>query len=341
MDSVQSDLRAVFGTENAFTMPISGTGSAGMESVMVNLIEPGDRVVIGVCGVFGMRMVDFATRLGANVVEVKAEFGTPLDPEEMGRAIAGGPTALVALVHAETSTGVLQPLSDIVRLARDAGALVMTDCVTSLGGAPVGLDALGVDAAFSGTQKCLSVPPGLAPVTLNQRALDKVAKRQTPSWYFDFSMLSSYWGGERAYHHTAPVSMIYGLGAGLRESLGEGLDTRFARHRDAAAALYRGLEGLGLNCFVDASVRAAMLTTVSVPDGIDEAQVRRCLRGEHAIEIGGGLGPMKGRVWRVGLMGHGARRTSVLRVIAALGNALAAQGQAADVGAALVAVNTD
>jgi len=339
MDEVQADLRATFGTRNAFTLPVSGTGSSGMDLCLVNLVEPGDRVVIGTHGVFGGRMKDLAQRLGAEVVEVTAEFGESLDVDEIVAAIHAGPTQLVAVVHAETSTGVLMDPAPVAEAAAQAGALMMLDCVTSLAGAPVTLDAWGIDAAFSGTQKCLSVPPGLAPLSLSARAVEKISNRaqRPPSWYLDVGLLNGYWGGERVYHHTAPVSMVYALAAGLREVKEEGLDARFARHREVAAALYRGLEPLGLRCLVADGARTPMLTTIVLPDGLDEAVARRVIRDRHGIEIGGGLGSLKGRVWRVGLMGHGARMASVTRVLEAMGDVLGEAGQSVDVAASIAA----
>ena len=337
MDRVQGDMRRVFTTENRFTLPVSGTGSAGMEICFTNLVEPGDRVVVGVHGVFGTRIVDLVTRLGGEAIEVVSEFGQALDVEGMVAAIRGGPTRLVAFVHAETSTGVLTDPEPIVTAAADVGALTVLDCVTSLGGTPVCIDEWGVDAAFSGTQKCLSVPPGLSPVTFSDRALEKITGRRTPtpSWYLDVGMLSGYWGGDRAYHHTAPISMVYALEAGLKQVHEEGLPARFARHESVAAALYRGLEVLGLDCLVPAESRTPMLTTALLPEGLDEVGLRRAIRERHHIEIGGGLGALKGRVWRIGLMGHGARTTSVLRVLAAIGDVLHEAGQPVDTAAAL------
>ncbi|MEY2981045.1 MAG: hypothetical protein RL562_1272 [Planctomycetota bacterium] len=342
MDRVQQDLRHVLGTTNRFTIPISGTGSAGMEAAVVNLVEPGDRVVVGVHGVFGGRMVDLVRRQGGEAVIVEAPFGQPLDQDAMARAIRGGPTRLVGFVHAETSTGVLQPFDGIVSAAREVGALVLGDCVTSLAGAPVDADQRGLDAVYSGTQKCLSVPPGLAPFTLSERAIERIRGRAKPStsWYLDVGLLSAYWheGGDRVYHHTAPVQMVYGLARGLDLVVDEGLDARFARHRDVAEALYRGLEVLGLRCLVEPAVRTPMLTAVGVPEGVDEAGLRRHLRAAHHIEIGAGLGAFRGRAVRIGLMGHGARLPNVRRLIAALGDGLALAGQPVDVGAALRAV---
>ncbi len=327
MDRVQDGLRAVFGTRNRFTLPISGTGSAGMEACLTNVVEPGDRVVVGVHGVFGGRIADLAARLGAEVVRVEALFGSALDEAAMAAAIAAGPTRLVCFVHAETSTGVLQPCERIVAAAREADALVLADCVTSLGGLDLGADARGFDLVYSGTQKCLSVPPGLAPVTVSDRALERIRARRSrvPSWYFDFALLAGYWDAEtsRAYHHTAPVSMVYGLHEGLRLVLEEGLEDRARRHRQAAERLYAGLDVLGLECVVvEPRLRTPMLTSVRIPDGVQDLEVRRCLRRDHHIEIGGGLGSLAGRAWRIGLMGEGARAEVVDRLIEALGACL-------------------
>ena len=337
MDRVQADLRGLFGTTNRFTLPISGTGSAGMETCFVNLVEPGDRVVVGIHGVFGERMKDLAQRQGGEVVEVRAEYGKSLDIDAMIQAIRSGPTKVAAFVHAETSTGVLQPPREILQAAKAHGALTILDCVTSLGGVEVALDAWQVDASYSGTQKCLSVPPGLSPVSFSDAAMQKAKNRVTksPSWYLDVNLLGGYWGGDRVYHHTAPISMVYGLAAGLDEVFEEGLEERRTRHRRVAEALWRGLEQLGLACLVASEIRTPMITSIRVPDGVDEIAVRKHLLSAHKIEIGGGLGTLKGRVWRIGLLGHGARMGSVLRVLSALGDALGAQGKRTDVGAAL------
>ena len=336
MDRVQTGLRRLFGTDNRFTLPIAGTGTAGMECVVSNLVAPGDRVVVGIHGVFGQRFAEAVRRQRGEVVEVKAEFGTALDAAAMQRAIAGGPTALVAVVHAETSTGVLQSLPDIADAARAAGALFAVDCVTSLAGLPLGFDALGVDAAFAGTQKCLSAPPGLAPVTFSARALQKAqALPHKPPFYFDTGLLTGYFGPDRAYHYTAPISMVYALAAALDEVEAEGLPARAERHRQAALALRRGLEPLGLLPLVPFAQATPMLTSIRYPDGVDDKAVRQHLRRVHQIEVGGGLGPLAGKVFRVGLMGHGARIDNVLRLLAALGDALAGGGQRVDVAAAL------
>jgi alanine-glyoxylate transaminase/serine-glyoxylate transaminase/serine-pyruvate transaminase len=329
---VQQDLREVFETGNRLTIPISGTGSAGMEAALVNLVEAGDRVVVGVIGVFGARLAEIARRLGADVVEVKVPFGQALDPAEMRKAIAAGPTRVVALVHAETSTGVLQPLPQILDAAEAAGAVTIVDCVTSLAGVPIAIDPLGIDCAYSGTQKCLGVPPGLAPITFGARALAKMQSRKSKpvSWYLDVGLIAAYWGTDRVYHHTAPISAIYGLAAGLRLVLAEGLAARHRRHRDVARALWEGLQVLGVELAVDESIRTPMVTSIRVPAGIDEAQVRWRLREVHRIEIGAGLGEWKGKVWRIGLLGHGARMESVFRVLASLAECLATQGRTCD-----------
>ena len=341
MTRVQADLRVMLGTSNRFTMPISGTGSAGMEAAVVNLVEPGDRVVVGVHGVFGERIAEVVRRQGGDVVAVRAEMGRPLDEDAMAAAIAAGPTKLVAFVHAETSTGVLQSTAGIVRAAREGGALVLADCVTSLGGTAVAMDEAGFDAVYSGTQKCLSVPPGLAPLSFSPAAVARVERRGRPptSWYFDVGLLSQYWrdGGERSYHHTAPIAMIYALARGLDLALDEGLPARFSRHTRVAAAFARGLEVLGLENPVDPAHRLPMLTPVRLPDGIDEPRLRGFVRTEHRVEIGAGLGPWKGRIVRVGLMGHGASMSSVRAALRALAAGLLEQGVRRDVDAALAA----
>ncbi len=332
MDRTQAMLRALFGTANALTLPISGTGSAGMEACLVNVIEPGDSAVIGVNGVFGTRMAEVAARCGATVVRVEAPWGEIVPPERMAEAVARERPRVVALVHAETSTGAWQPVPAIARAARAADALLVLDCVTSLGGIPVEIDAWGVDVAYSGTQKCLSCPPGLSPVTVSERALERVRARRTPvqSWYFDFTLLSQYWGeGDRVYHHTAPISMVYGLYEALRAVFEEGLAARFARHARNHEALVAGLGAMGLGLVTQEGHRLPMLHAVGVPDGVDEAEVRRELLREHGIEIGGGLGPLKGRAWRIGLMGASSQRNYVVLLLAALEAALRRRGIAA------------
>jgi alanine-glyoxylate transaminase/serine-glyoxylate transaminase/serine-pyruvate transaminase len=331
MEEVKDLLRVVFATTNPLTIPISGTGSAGMEACLVNLLEPGDELVVGVNGVFGTRMAEVAERAGAIVRRVEAPWGRIVRPEQIEAALKNSTRPkLVAVVHAETSTGAWQPLPDIAKLAHDHGALMLADCVTSLGGVPVLIDEWGIDAAYSGTQKCLSCPPGLSPITFSPRAVDVVKARKTKvqSWYLDLSLLAQYWGEERVYHHTAPITMNYALREALRLVVEEGLEARFARHRKNHEALAAGLAPLGLGLAAEEGHRLPMLNAVTVPDGVDEAKVRGRLLSEHGIEIGGGLGPMKGKVWRIGLMGESSRRASVLAVLAALEDALVASGRA-------------
>ena len=340
LDRVQAGLRTLFGTCNELTLPLAGTGSSGMEAMVCNLVEPGDRVVVGVHGIFGRRFADAVRRAGADAVEVEVPFGAPLDPAAVVAAVQAAPTRLCVVVHAETSTGVLTDLRAIAAGVLEAGALFGVDCVTSIAGVPLDFDELGVDAAFCGTQKCLSVPPGLAPVTFSERAMERVRARTHPvPFYFDTTLLTGYFGAERAYHYTAPVSMVYALAAALDEIEAEGLEARFCRHRDVAAALRRGLALLGLEPLVAVEHATPMLTTVRYPDGVDDQAFRVRLRQQHRIEVGGGLGPLAGKVFRVGLMGHGARLENVSRAIAAFGDALFAAGRSVDVDAALAAVH--
>ncbi|MGH7843588.1 MAG: pyridoxal-phosphate-dependent aminotransferase family protein [Candidatus Binatia bacterium] len=320
MDETMVMLRQVFQTENRIALPMSGTGSAGMETCFVNLIEPGDAVLVGVNGVFGTRMVDVAERCGAQVDKVEAEWGSALDAEQFRAALAKKRYKIVAVVHAETSTGVLQPLEEISRLAHEYDALFLVDAVTSLGGTPVNIDAWNIDACYSGTQKCLSCPPGLSPVTFNGRAIAAVRKRgrKVQSWYLDLSMIEKYWGSERVYHHTAPISMNYALHEALRLALDEGLAACWRRHREVHETFVREIQKIGLEPAVRESIRAPMINAVRIPPGVDDARVRQRLYDEFNIEIGAGLGPLKGKIWRVGLMGHGARVENVERLVQAL-----------------------
>jgi alanine-glyoxylate transaminase/serine-glyoxylate transaminase/serine-pyruvate transaminase len=318
MDDTMERLRGLFRTKNALTFPVSATGSAGMETCFVNLLQPGDRVLVGVNGVFGERMCDVARRCGAEVTRVEAEWGRALDGEAVRRAAREVRPKVVAFVHAETSTGVLQPVAEIAAAAREVEALLLMDCVTSLGGgADVRVDDWGVDLAYSGTQKCLSCPPGLAPVTFGERALAALDGRTAPvqSWYLDVSMIRRYWTGERLYHHTAPVNMLVALRESLRLIDEEGLETRIARHRRHAEALWAGLEAMGLRLFVAPEVRLPSLTTVWVPEGAEDAAIRQALLQEANLEIGGGLGVVKGRVWRIGLMGETSTPANVLNLL--------------------------
>jgi alanine-glyoxylate transaminase / serine-glyoxylate transaminase / serine-pyruvate transaminase len=320
MDEVRARLRAVFGTTNELTLAMSGTGSAGMETVIVNLVEPGDRVVVAVNGVFGGRLAEVARRAGGEVTTVETPWGRTVDRDALRAAIRDRAPRVVAVVHAETSTGALTPLDGLAAEVRAHDGLLVVDCVTSLGGLPVDIDAHGVDAAYSGSQKCLSCPPGLSPVTLGPRAVARLAARTTPvaSWYLDLSLLRSYWGQERAYHHTAPINMLYALHEALAVVLEEGLAARYARHRDAHARLAGELAALGLPFVSQDGYRLPMLNAIAAPAGVDEAAIRKRLLDAHAIEIGGGLGAFKGKAWRIGLMGHGATTDSVDRVIGAL-----------------------
>jgi alanine-glyoxylate transaminase/serine-glyoxylate transaminase/serine-pyruvate transaminase len=320
MDQNMAMLREVFQTTNRVALPMSGTGSAGMETCFVNLLEPGESVLIGVNGVFGTRMVDVAQRCGAQVDTVDAEWGTALDAEKFKTVLAQKKYKLVAIVHAETSTGVLQPLDDIAKLVHESGALLLVDAVTSLGGAPVRVDELGIDACYSGTQKCLGCPPGLSPVTFNERAIEVIRKRKTKvqSWYLDLSMIEKYWGSERVYHHTAPISMNYALHEALRIVLEEGLDKAWQRHKQTHELFVREMRKLEIEPAVAQSIRAPMINAIKIPDGVDDAKARARLYDDFNIEIGAGLGPLKGKIWRVGLMGHGSRAENVETLAGAL-----------------------
>jgi len=336
MDDVQSLLRYVFETENRVTIPISATGSAGMEAALVNIIEPGDEVVVCINGVFGERMRDIIERAGARPIVVEAKWGEAIDPGKIESALKSSsqPRAL-SLVHAETSTGVLQDLSGLAEMAHEHGALFLVDAVTSLGGHPVGIDRNGIDICYSGTQKCLGAPPGLSPITFNERALDRIRSRKSKvqSWYLDITMVERYWGDDRTYHHTAPISMNYALREALRLIHEEGLEARWRRHELNHRALVAGVEAMGLSMAVAPDKRLWSLNAVSVPEGVDDARVRSRLLDEN-IEIGGGLGPLKGKIWRIGLMGSGSTRENVLLVLDALHRALNAEGHACPSGVA-------
>jgi alanine-glyoxylate transaminase/serine-glyoxylate transaminase/serine-pyruvate transaminase len=320
MDEVKQMMQEVMRTQNALTFAVSGTGSAGMETVLVNLLEPGDEALVCVNGVFGTRMCDIVERCGAKLVRIDAEWGTPIDPAQVREALKACKPKLVAIVHAETSTGVWQPLEEISRLVHEAGALFVVDAVTSLGGVDVRVDDWGIDALYSGTQKCLSCPPGLSPVTFSPRAVEAMEKRKTKvqSWYLDMSMVRKYWSAERVYHHTGPISMVYALHESLRLILLEGLETRFARHRKAHELLRDGLAGLGIDFVVTPEYRLPQLNAVRIPDGVEDAPTRKRLLEEYTIEIGGGLGAFAGKVWRIGLMGYGAEPNHVNALLAGL-----------------------
>jgi len=335
MNEVQQLLRFLFQTENELTIPVSGTGSAGMETCFVNLIEPGDEVAVCVNGVFGTRMSDIVNRIGGKLIRIDAEWGTAIDPQAVADAIKGKHPKVVAVVHAETSTGVCQPLEDLARIAHDAGALFLVDTVTSLGGMPVSIDEMDIDATYSGTQKCISGPPGLSPVSFSPAAVRAIEQRKTPvvSWYLDLSMVRDYWGTDRKYHHTAPINMIYSLREALRLIAEEGLAARHERHRLNHRALVAGLEAMGLSMLVPEQIRLPMLNAVNIPDGVDDLTVRKTLLNEYGIEIGGGLGQFAGSVWRIGLMGHSCRRKNVFLLLGALESVLKGQGYIAKPGA--------
>jgi alanine-glyoxylate transaminase/serine-glyoxylate transaminase/serine-pyruvate transaminase len=333
MDDVQNLLRYVFETENRVTIPISATGSAGMEAALVNVIERGDDVVVCINGVFGQRMRDIVERAGGNAIVVEAEWGHTIDPNKIEAALKSCRPRALALVHAETSTGVLQDLSGLSELAHRHNALLIVDAVTSLGGHPVSVDRNGIDICYSGTQKCLGAPPGLAPITFNERAIELIRARRSKvqSWYLDITLVEHYWGDDRTYHHTAPISMNYALREALRLIQEEGLEARWRRHELNHRALVAGVEAMGLRMAVAEGQRLWSLNAISVPEGVDDARVRARLLEEN-IEIGGGLGPMKGRIWRVGLMGSGSTRENVGIVLAALHRALKAEGFECDPG---------
>jgi len=322
MTEVQLLLRRLFQTGNRFTIALSGTGSAGMEASLVNFVEPGDPVLVGINGVFGARMATIVERCGGKPIRVEAPWGRIVEPEAIEAAIGrAGPVKVVALVHAETSTGVKQPLAEIGRFCREQGSLFLVDAVTSLGGLPLEVDRWNIDVCYSGTQKCLSCPPGLAPLTLNDRALAAIKARKTPcqSWYLDLSLVADYWAeAKRTYHHTAPISMLYGLREALRVIDEEGLDTRFARHRVNSQALMAGLGALGLTPFAEEGHRLPSLNAVTLPAHIDDIPVRAELLQRYGIEIGGGLGALQGKIWRIGLMGESSRNSHVLTLLSAL-----------------------
>jgi alanine-glyoxylate transaminase/serine-glyoxylate transaminase/serine-pyruvate transaminase len=339
MDETQELLRRVMKTRNRLTLPVSGTGSAGMEACFVNLVEPGDRVLVCVNGVFGTRMADIVERIGGRLFTVEAEWGKPLDPTAVEAAARACLPKVLAVVHAETSTGVLQPIEPLGNIAREVGALFLVDVVTSLGGCNVDTDGWQVDAAYGGTQKCLSCPPGLAPLSFGSRALSALEARKTKvqSWYLDMTMVRKYWGTERTYHHTAPISMVYALNQALKLLIGEGLEARFKRHRLNHRALVAGLEALGLSMLVEAQYRAPMLNAVLIPEGVDDRKVRGTLLNDYNIEIGGGLGPLAGRTWRIGLMGSSCRPENVTLLLNVLERILKAHGVPNRSGAAAAA----
>ena len=332
MDDTQRPLRTVFRTENSMTMAVSGTGTAGMETAIYNVVEPGDTAIVCQNGFFGIRMADMVKRCGADVILIEQEWGRIIEPEQIESALkdAGKQVKVVAIVHAETSTGVLQPLEEISRIVHDQGALLLADAVTSLGGCELRIDDWGVDICYSGTQKCLSAPPGMSPITLSDAAMEVVQNRsEAPrSWYLDLQMLGRY---------TPPMTMLYALREGLRIVLEEGLEERIARHRRNAAAFAAGVEAMGLELHAQEDHRLPPLTTVRVPEGVDDMKLRQGLLQEHNIEVGGGIGVLQGRVLRIGLMGYGSTDTNVFSLLHAMETQFAAQGFRVEPGAALAA----
>jgi alanine-glyoxylate transaminase/serine-glyoxylate transaminase/serine-pyruvate transaminase len=339
MDETADLLRQTFVSRNAVTLALPGTGGAGMEACLVNLLEPGDRVLIGVNGLFGERMVEIARRNGADVVPLQAEWGQIIDPDVLRRTLGEKRTKLVALVHGETSTGVLQPSADIGRLVHEHGALLALDTVATLGGIEVSTDNWELDLCYSGSQKCLSAPPGAAPLTVSERGMAAIRERKVPvaSWYMDLSLHEKYWLGERIYHHTAPVLTMYALREACRLTLEEGLEARWARHERLSTALVAGLEALGLQLFAPPEYRLPTVAAIRVPEGVNDARVRGILLEDFNIEIAGGLGAYAGRMWRVGIMGYSASEANVVLVLAALEHALRAEGQRVEGGAGVAA----
>jgi len=321
MDDIKEMVQKTLQTQNNLTFVVSAPGSAGMETCLVNLLEPGDEALICIHGVFGGRMVDIAERCGAKVTKVEAPWGKPIDPQDVKEALKSCRPKILAIVHAETSTGVLQPLEEISKMAKDAGALLVVDAVTSYCGADLKVDEWGIDAIYSGSQKCLSAPPGLSPVSFSDRAVAALDARQTKvqSWFLDLSLVKNYWAGQkRAYHHTAPVSAMFAMREALRLVLEEGLEARFARHQRNHALLRDGLEALGFEFLVDKQYRLPMLNAVKIPEGVNDATTRSRLLNEYNIEIGGGLGKFAGKLWRIGLMGESSTPNHVNMLLSAL-----------------------
>jgi len=343
MEEIKAALARLFNAPDHACVPLPAPGTAGMEGALMNLLEPGDRAVIAVNGVFGGRMVDMAGRAGAEVIRVDVPWGEPVDVAAVEAALAQGPAKVLAFVHAETSTGVRSDAAALCALARRHGALSIVDCGTSLGGVPVDAAGWDADVLYSGTQKCLSAPPGLSPVAFSRRALAAVAARTTPvrNWLLDVSLLMSYWGGEggRTYHHTAPINALYGLHESLVALFEEGQQAVYVRHARVHEALVAGLEALGLAMLVAPEHRLPQLNTVRVPDGVDEAAVRAHMLARWDLEIGAGLGPLKGQVWRIGLMGASATPWHVRLCLTALADALGAQGREVDPAAARAAAD--
>ncbi len=341
MDELQSMLQQVFRTKNRMTMAISGTGSAGQEATVTNLVEPGEKVLICINGVFGNRLADMAERAGGEVTKIERPWGEVFTAAEVKEDLARVKPKVVAIVMAETSTGAWQPIEEIAAAVRDAGAMLIVDTVTALGGIPVEIDQWQIDAVYSGTQKCLGCPPGLAPVSFSDRAVQKILNRKEKvrSWYLDISLIANYWGSDRVYHHTAPINMTYALHESLRMLLEEGLENSFARHRKNQEALKAGLAAIGIEYATQPGHALPQLNAVRVPAGVDDAAIRKALLDEFNIEIGAGLGAFKGKVWRIGLMGYSSRQSNVLLFLAALEQLLARHGHKFAPGSAVAAAN--
>ncbi len=320
MDRTQELLRYAFRTENKLAIPISGTGSASMEASIANTVEPGMPILICINGYFGERLAEMARRYGGDVTVINRPWGEVFTSKEVEEALKAKPAKVVGIVHAETSTGAEQPLAEIAKIVHNHGAILIVDAVTSLTGVPLKIDELGVDICYSGTQKCISAPPGLGPITFNERALEHMRRRTKPvaSWYLDLSLVQAYWGPNRSYHHTAPITMNYALYEALRIVAEEGIENRWARHRANSEMFWEGLEDLNLKCLIPRENRLTSLTTIVIPEGVDDAAVRKALLDDYNIEISGGLGVLKGKIWRVGLMGYSSRKENILLLLAAL-----------------------
>lgn len=332
MEDVKGLLRYAWQTNNSFTIPVSGTGSAAMEACVANLVEPGDKVLIGCNGYFGKRLVDMTERYGGVVIKMEAEWGTVFDFETLKCAVEEHKPSILALVHAETSTGACQPLVGVGQMCHDNDCMLLADCVTSISGVPCHLDKWGVDAAYAGTQKCLSCPPGVAPLTFSERAMSKLMGRKdkVKNWYLDMTMVAAYLvggkGASRSYHHTAPISMVYAIREALTIVAEEGLEARWERHREVAEAFWEGLAGIGLEPLVAKEYRLPSLTTVKVPEGIDSKALTKYVLEKYQVEIGNGLGDLGGKVWRIGLMGFNSRMNVVATLLAVLKDGLQQQG---------------
>ena len=339
LNGIRELLQYTFMTRNEMTFAVSGTGSAGMEACVVNLIERGDPMLVCINGVFGKRMADVAERCGAEASTIEIDWGKAFAPEQITDALEKRPAKVVGIVHAETSTGVCQPLEEISEIVHDHGALLLVDAVTSLGGMKVDVDGWKIDACYSGSQKCLSCPPGLAPVTFNEAAMNAVGNRKTKvqSWYLDMSMIRRYWGSERLYHHTAPVNMNYALLESLRIIREEGLEARWRRHATNHKILKAGLSAMGIRYLPEPGYELPMLNAVSIPQGVDDLAVRKQLLDEFNIEIGGGLGDFKGKAWRIGLMGSACTLSNVMLALAAIEKSLTDQGVKLKPGAGIAA----